>query len=100
MDYNEANGLDTIGLYFGDMETSATNLSPGGGLSGKVAPPDGDEQPTDWTGMPSYLDEIESVLDELKGYKAHDDDDDSVSHQLGLEGESAGDPISKFDDFI
>ena len=99
LDYNEANGLDTIGLYFGDLETSATDLSSGGGPSSKVAPPDGDEQPTDWTGMPSYLDEIESVLDGFKGYKAHDGDD-SVSHQLGLEGESVGDPISKFDDFI
>ena len=98
MGYNEANSFGTIGLYFGNLEASVTDLSIGGGPSSKVAPPDGDVQPTDWTGMPSYPDEIESVLDEFKGYKAHDDD--SVGHWLGLEGESAGDPISKFDDFI
>ena len=96
--YNEANSVGTIGLHLGDLETPTMDLSSGGSPPNEVAPLDEDEQSTDWTGMPSCFDEIESVFDGLEEFKTHDDD--SVVKQLRLEHEPTTDPMSEFDDFI
>ena len=96
--YNEANSGGTIGLHLGDPETQTMDLSSGGGPSNEVAPLDEDDHTTDWIGMPSCFDEIESVFDVLEEYKTPDDD--SAVRQLRLEDEPTVDPMSKFNDFV